>query len=110
MPMDDCIPYGNYEELKKSVLGALMSIIRRTKGNCVTFTSKKIAITAGLPPTPVLLTVIRDILEGLHEDGLISRYSKGSHGVKYMITRNSPLWQWAKTVSIQEVATLLATH
>lgn len=110
MRINGYIPYGNYEELKKSVLEALMLIIRRTRGNCVTFTSKKIAITASLPPTPVLLTVIRDILEGLHKNGLISRYSKSSHGVKYMVTSSSPLWQWARTSNIQKVSMLLAAQ
>jgi len=91
------VVYKNYEDIKLMVISAIMDLISRTKGNCVTFTSKKLAQIAGLPTQPVLLTIVRDVLENLRRDGLIIRYSRTSHGVKYMITKESPLW--AYTVS-----------
>jgi len=90
------VPYSSYEELKQSVVRAIIKLISRSRGTCVTFTGKKIALTANLPPQPVLLTVIRSILEELRKEGLISRYSGRSHGVRYIVTNNSPLWSLVK--------------
>jgi len=88
------VVYKNYEDIKLMVISAIMNLISRTKGSCITFTSKKLAQIAGLPTQPVLLTIIRDVLENLRKDGLIIRYSRTSHGVKYMITKESPLWAY----------------
>ena len=88
----EVIPYENYEELKYLVMRVLTDMIKNTRGNCITFTSKKIALKAGLNPQPILLTVIREILESLRERNVIRRYSKSSRGIKYIITSNSPLW------------------
>ncbi|HDD64180.1 MAG: hypothetical protein DRO65_00085 [Candidatus Altiarchaeales archaeon] len=100
----DKVPYRSYNDLKRLVLYALMKLVKKAKGSCVTFTSKKIAITAGLPVQPILLTVIRDILDGLCDNKLILRYSKSSHGIKYMIVSTSPLWKYLKSLSdFQEV-------
>jgi len=88
--------YSDYEELKFLVVSALMDLIRRTRGNMITFTSKKVAVHAGLPPQPILLTLVKDVLENLRKEGLIKRYKKTSHGVKYMVNSKSPLWKAAK--------------
>jgi len=87
----EVIPYENYEELKYLVMRVLTDMIKNTRGNCITF-SKKIALKAGLNPQPILLTVIREILESLRERNVIRRYSKSSRGIKYIVTSNSPLW------------------
>jgi len=86
------VVYRNYNDIKIAVMSAIAELVLRAKGSCVTFTSKKIAQISGLPTQPVLLTIIRDILENLQNEGLIIRYSKTSHGIKYMITKDSPLW------------------
>ncbi len=91
----DSVVYRNYNDIKLAVISAIIELVSRAKGSCVTFTSKKIAQIAGLPTQPVLLTIIRDVLENLRSEGLIIRYSKTSHGVKYMITKDSPLWTFA---------------
>ena len=69
----------------------------------LTFTSKKIAMRAGLPPQPILLTLVKDVLENLRKEGLIKRYKRTSHGVKYMVDSQSPLWKAAKDRSLLEV-------
>ena len=89
------VVYRNYNDIKIAVISAIIELISRAKGSCVTFTSKKIAQIAGLPTQPVLLTIVRDVLENLRNEGLIIRYNKTSHGVKYMITKESPLWLFA---------------
>ncbi len=92
--------YSDYNEVKFVVVSTLMDLIKRTKGNMLTFTSKKIAVHAGLPPQPILLTLVKDVLENLRKEGLIRRYKKTSHGVKYMIDSQSPLWKAAKDRSL----------
>ncbi len=90
------ILYRSYEEVKALVVLTIISFIRKTKGSAITFTAKKIAVSAGLPAQPVILTLVKDILENLHREGLIDVYSRTSHGVKYMITKTSALWLIAK--------------
>ena len=92
--------YYSYEEIKFNVVRTLMELIYRTKGSILTFTSKKIAVYAGIPPQPILLTLVKDVLENLRSEGLIRRYKKTSHGVKYIVDVSSPLWTAAKTKNI----------
>ncbi|MCD6457578.1 MAG: hypothetical protein B6U95_05470 [Thermofilum sp. ex4484_82] len=88
--------YRSYDEIKALVVITIISLIRKTKGSAITFTAKKIAVSAGLPAQPVILTLVKDILENLSREKLIKVYSKTSHGVKYMITKSSALWLIAK--------------
>jgi len=92
--------YSDYNELKFIVVTTLMDLVKRTRGNMLTFTSKKLAVHAGLPPQPILLTLIKDVLENLRREGMIRRYKRTSHGVKYMIDSQSPLWKAAKDRSL----------
>lgn len=88
--------YKDYERLQHTVLVTLAKMIRSTKGSMLTFNAKKIAVLAGLPTHPVVLTLIKDIIEQLNEKGLVRRISRSSHGVKYAVSRESPLWAAAK--------------
>lgn len=74
----------------------MVDMISRTKGSMLTFNAKKIAVNAGLPTHPVLLTLVKDILEQLHAHGLIQRMAKSSHGLKYSVTKESKLWELSK--------------
>lgn len=74
----------------------MMGMIRRTKGNVITFTSKKVAVHAGIPPHPVVLTLVKDVLENLRKEGYIKRLAKTSHGTKYMVDRTSIFWKASK--------------
>ncbi|RLE82321.1 MAG: hypothetical protein DRJ51_01580 [Thermoprotei archaeon] len=103
---NDDIPYRDYEKLRLTVISILVDLIRRSRGTCITFTGKKIAILAGLSPQPVLLTVVKSILEELRRERLISRYSRSSHGIKYIITRDSPLWQVVKSGDFEKYTCL----
>lgn len=88
--------YRDYEKLQSAVLTTLMKMIRATKGSMLTFNAKKIAVLAGLPTHPVVLTLIKEVIEQLREKGLVRRISRTSHGVKYAVNRDSPLWRLAK--------------
>lgn len=98
------ICYKSYREIQKAIVGALISFIRDTRGNCLTFTCKRLAVKAGLSTQPVLLTVIKHFLDKLCEKGLVGTYSRTSHGTKYIITRNSILWRLcASSTSMETV-------
>lgn len=71
-------------------------MIATTKGSMLTFNAKKIASEAGLPTHPVVLTLIKEVIEQLREQGLVRRLSRTAHGVKYAVSRESPLWVLAK--------------
>lgn len=86
------IPYRDYRKVRLAVIEAMGDLIKKSRGSCVTFTCKKLATIAGLPSQPVLLTVIRSVLDELCDKGLITRYSRSSHGIKYMATKESPIW------------------
>lgn len=62
----------------------------------LTFNAKKIAVLAGLPTHPVVLTLIKEVIEKLREEGLVRRVSRTTHGVKYSVSKDSPLWPLAK--------------
>jgi hypothetical protein len=98
--------YRNYNEFSALVLNTLLEMIRRTRGSLVTFNPKKIAVLAGIDTHPVILTLVKDVLEGLREKGLISIAGKSKHGVKYAVTKSSPLWALAKEGYTFTVATL----
>jgi hypothetical protein len=88
--------YKDYERLQRTVLVTLAKMIRATKGSMLTFNAKKIAVLAGLPTHPVVLTLIKEVIEQLNEKGLVRRISRSSHGVKYAVNKESPLWLAAK--------------
>ncbi|MEM1508992.1 MAG: hypothetical protein QXN22_04190 [Thermofilaceae archaeon] len=89
--------YRDYDELQQAVLEALLKLIKATKGSMLTFNAKKLAVVAGLPTHPVVLTLIKDVVEQLQAKGFVQRISQSSHGVKYAITQDSPLWVIAKS-------------
>ena len=82
----------SYFEIERIVLETLQDMIKQTRGTCLTFTPKKIALKAGLSTKPVTLTLVDYVLQGLMEKGLINFYKKGWHGKKYIIHNTSPLW------------------
>ncbi|MCD6508837.1 MAG: hypothetical protein J7L11_00380 [Thermoprotei archaeon] len=85
-----------YEDIERLTLEALGRLVRKARGSCVTFTCKKLAKTANISTKPVTLTLVREVLEQLRRENLIHIYKISSHGIKYTITRESPLWWFYK--------------
>lgn len=86
-----------FSNLGRIVVDALMQMIRETKGNCLTFYPKKVAMKAGLSTKPVTLSVVNYFLKELEKEGLIERYKmRGAKRVYYIIYSSSPLWKKAK--------------
>jgi len=86
----------SYEEIEFGVRYALYKLVKGAKGTMITFTPKRIAVLGGLSTKPVVLSIVRHILEMYREKGWISLYKKTRHGYRYQITRDSPLWERLK--------------
>ncbi len=99
--------YRNYEAFKALIITTLASMIERTKGNMLTFNSKKIAILADIDTHPVILTLVKDVLEDLRRRGYISYMGRSKHGVKYVVNSKSPLWKAAKHGGVDAVIHML---
>jgi len=114
--MSDYLPPPN-GLVEQVTLRAIMEIIASAKGTCVTFTPKKVAIKAGLDTKPVTLTVVKSYIEELREKGLVKvwgtrwKYYRTRKGRvrrpyihRYIVTRESPLWQEAKKAPLEKLA------
>ncbi len=99
--------YRNYDTFRALIISTLAEMIQRTKGNMLTFNSKKVAILADIDTHPVILTLVKDVLEDLRRRGYINYMGRSKHGVKYVVNSRSPLWKAAKEGGIESVARLL---
>ncbi|MEM0223345.1 MAG: hypothetical protein QW230_00995 [Thermofilum sp.] len=88
--------YRNYNEFSALVVNTLLDMVRRTKGSVVTFNPKKVAVLAGIDTHPVVLTLVKDVIERLREKGLVTVFGRSKHGIKYAVHKESPLWSLAK--------------
>ncbi len=95
-----------YEDIERLTLQALGRLVKGARGSCVTFTCKKLAKIANLSTKPITLTLVREVLEQLRREGLIEIYKISSHGIKYTITRSSPLWHFYKRAALTDWKTL----
>ncbi|MHC1627269.1 MAG: hypothetical protein ACXQTI_00335 [Candidatus Nezhaarchaeales archaeon] len=95
-----------FTEIEKKTLKALTELVCSSRGNCITFTCKKLAKMAGLSTKPVTLTLVREVLEELRRQGLITIYKKSRHSVKYMLTKDSPLWKLLEQGVVRDLESL----
>jgi len=85
--------------IERKTIEALAELIRRQKGGCLTFTSKRLALLAGLDTKPVTLSLIKYVIEELRSRGWLEIYKVSSHGTKYIITCRSPAWKILKNTT-----------
>ena len=96
-----------YSLMRKCIVRGLFKTIHRTRGNCVTFNCKRIAKAADLPTKPVTLTIVRSVIDELVDRDLVGVWKRGSGKVRYIVTRDSPLWKVAKSGDLDELLRLL---
>lgn len=89
--------YRDYNEFSVRVVQALLEMIRHTRGSIITFNAKKVAVFAGIDTQPVVLTLVKDVLERLREKDYVVVLGKTKHGVKYAVKKDTPLWVLAKS-------------
>ncbi len=86
----------DFREIERWVSEALYRAINGAMGSCVSFTPKRLLDYVDRSDViPVVLTLVKHILEELHKHGLIEKDQSRSI-VRYRVCRDSPLWSLAK--------------
>jgi len=83
-------------EIRDKVIGAVIGMIRETKGRCITFKTTDIAKRLGLKKYPVVCRAIHEALTSI--GGVKIWRDSRNRGRVYMITDDSPLWEIAKSL------------
>ncbi len=88
--------YANVRNVIDLIARGLWILIHYTRGSCVAFTQKRLLENAGCDnPLPVLMTIVKDIMNKLVEQKLLT--IDDSRSVKrYTICKDSPLWNVIK--------------
>ena len=89
--------YKDFKNVLDVVSRGLWAMVKYAKGNCVSFTTRKVLEYAECEflATPVVLTLVRHVLMQLKEKGYL--WVDESRGVrKYVMCRGSLLWDIAK--------------
>jgi len=88
--------YADFKNVVKLVARGMWVLVHYTRGSCVTFTQKRVLENAGCDdPLPVLMTMVKDIMDKLVEQKLLT--IDDSRSLKrYMICRDSQLWNVIK--------------
>ena len=91
---------GSLSEVERLVEYGVREIILRSRGSCVTFKTKDVAKVAGLSTHPIVLSVVRSILDEMVRKGLIGVWRAGRRRRRYIVAEGSPLWREAKVSKI----------
>ena len=99
MPAESCMNTSFYADNKNVinlVARGLWVLIHYTRGSCVAFTPKRLIENAGCDkPLPVLMTIVKDIMNKLVEQKLLTIDDTRSLK-RYMICKESTLWNVIK--------------
>ncbi len=98
----------DFKEVVKTVAAGLHKIVSEARGNCVSFTPRRVLEFAGIDTTaPIALTLVKHILEGLTQRGLVVRDDSRSR-VRYTICRDrSPLWGLLREGDLEGVTDII---
>ncbi|MEZ0248199.1 MAG: DNA-binding protein [Thermoproteus sp.] len=98
----------DFKEVTRTVATGLYKIVSEARGNCVSFTPRRVLEFAGIDTTaPIALTLVKHILEGLTARGLVVKDDSRSK-VRYIICRGrSQLWEPLKNGAIEEVTDII---
>ncbi|MCI4464630.1 MAG: DNA-binding protein [Thermoproteus sp.] len=98
----------DFKEVTRTVALGLHKIVSEARGNCVSFTPRRVLEFAGIDTTaPIALTLVKHVLEGLTAKGLITRDDSRSK-IRYIVCRDrSPLWASLKSGDIDGVTDLI---
>ena len=99
MPVSSCTDTSFYADVRNVinlVARGMWVLIHYTRGSCVAFTQKRLLENAGCSdPLPVLMTIVKDIMNKLVEQKLLT--IDDSRSLKrYMVCRDSQLWNVIK--------------
>jgi len=99
MPAESCTDTSFYADIKNIIsliARGLWILVHYTRGSCVAFTQKRLLENAGCnDPLPVLMTIVKDIMNKLVEQKLLT--IDDSRSIKrYTICKDSTLWNVIK--------------
>ena len=88
--------YADVRNVISLIARGMWVLIHYTRGSCVAFTQKRLMENAGCgKPLPVLMTIVKDIMNKLVEQKLLT--IDDSRSIKrYTICNDSPLWNVIK--------------
>ena len=88
--------YANVRNVIDLIARGLWILVHYTRGSCVSFTQKRLLENAGCDkPLPVLMTIVKDIMNKLVEQKLLT--IDDSRSIKrYTICKDSMLWNVIK--------------
>ncbi|MFN3804451.1 MAG: hypothetical protein ACK4SY_05305 [Pyrobaculum sp.] len=85
-----------FKTVLKTVHMGMEKIVKEARGSCVSFTPRKVLEFGGIDTTaPVILTLVKHVLEKLVEAGVLQRDDSRAK-TRYVLCKNSPLWQKLK--------------
>ena len=99
MSAESCTDTGFYADVRNVInliARGMWVLIHYTRGSCVEFTQKRLMENAGCnDPLPVLMTIVKDIMNKLVEKKLLT--IDDSRSIKrYTVCRDSQLWNVIK--------------
>ncbi len=96
--------YSNFNIVLEEVATGIWKAVKEARGNCVSFTPKKVLEYAGVTEDvkPIMLTLVRYILDELVKKDLLQRDEKRYRICRYNIYEDgsmseNPLWELCKS-------------
>ncbi|HDI75478.1 MAG: hypothetical protein DRJ98_04860 [Thermoprotei archaeon] len=102
--MKNCDEKNNVFE--KAVIEALILMISKARGTCVSFESVDIAKLAGLPINAYVLYSIKKVLYRLMKAGMVRRLRR-RRGRIFVISKDSPLWEACKEGNRERLSSIV---
>ncbi|MFB6490344.1 MAG: DNA-binding protein [Thermoproteus sp. AZ2] len=98
----------DFKEVVKTVAEGLAKIVSEARGNCVSFTPRRVLEAAGIDTTaPIALTLVKHVLEGLASHGLVVKDDSRSK-IRYVLCRDrSQLWGPLKAGDLEAATSII---
>lgn len=98
----------DFKEVTKTVARGLVRIVSEARGNCVSFTPRRVLEFAGIDTTaPIALTLVKHVLEGLTSRGFVVRDDSRSK-IRYVLCQGrSQLWDILKSGDQEAAASII---
>ncbi len=97
------LTYSRFDLIVKAVAKGLVMAVAPARGTCISFIPRKLLELADVDVgAPVVLTVVKHVIDRLVESGLLEADMTRSK-VRYRMCKTSPLWDLCKAGKVDEV-------
>lgn len=101
------LTYSRFDLIVKAVAKGLIMAVAPARGTCISFIPRKLLELADVDVgAPVVLTVVKHVIDKLVESGLLEADMTRSK-VRYRICRTSPLWDMCKGGKVEEIEKII---